>query len=310
MRKEIIAMVLLAGWLAIGTELPMICSGGWERAAAPGGYLIRYDGKGWPKLNAKLPVTPGKFYRFLFESRGEGGPAFQIVVTRSGKRSHTGVSCDSRWTKHEFNVYAADAASLQFALVVDPGKSGVIEVRNVQWHELTDEDLRGNLLSDGDMENGNAVPADWNKIRESPEFVATIVENDNYLAGEKSMLFPLTPLKQGVWGMTSRYLPVEPGKRYLFSFWAKAEKSVLIRAGVSLWDPFGHVGKHFNEIGSFPLTPEWKKYEFSVTIPEDPAAYPDVSGRMVQLVWMCWDKNADTQVRLDDLRFEQMKREQ
>ena len=304
MRKEFISMLLLAGCGVIGAELSMTCRGGWEKSADSGKYVIRYNGKGRPRLNAELPVTPGKFYRLLFESRGEGVPRFQVVVTRGGKRFYTGIPYDDHWMKHELNVYVADASVLQLDLGVDPGEQGRIEVRNVQWKELADEDLRGNLLTDGDMENGNVVPADWGKIRESPKFAAMIVENDGYLAGEKNMLFPLTPLKEGAWGMTSRYLPVVPGKRYVFSFWAKAEKEVSISAGVSLWNPFGHSGKHFNEVGRFTMTPEWKKHEFAVTIPADPSIYPDIAGRMVQLVLLCWNRNADTQVRFDDLRFE------
>ena len=104
---------------------------------------------------------------------------------------------------------------------------------------------------------------------------------------------------------------VRAGEDYRFSVWARVPGGRPGTLEVQLMDRSSMAeDQAFASARITVDSPEWKKYEFSVTIPEDPAAYPDVSGRMVQLVWMCWDKNADTQVRLDDLRFEQMKREQ
>lgn len=305
MKKALFALAIGAAFCVSAAELAMDPQTPWKKTAE--GYSIDYSGSGWTSLSKKVFVEGGKFYRFSWEGRLDGSelPKIQIVFTANGKNSYSPILLTDAWAAQTAYYYAKESTELLVRIALDPGKGGKILVRNTAWDELTPEQLKANLLPNGDFENGVAGISHWLNLRETLSLPLRIVGGQNFLNGEKSLEMDLPAREKGVWGVKSRSLPIEAGKIYTFSFWAKASAPMGILGGVSIWAPTGHNGKHFNQIRSFKLETEWKEFSWDVTIPADAAEYPDVADCMAELVLMTWNADQTGKIWFDDISFRQ-----
>ena len=305
MKKALFALAIGAAFCVSAAELAMNPQNPWKKTAE--GYSIDYNGSGWTSLSKKVFVEAGKFYRFSWESKLDGSelPKIQLVFTANGKSSYSPVSLAGDWTAQTAYFYAKESTELLVRLALDPGKSGKIFVRKTAWEELTPEQVKANLLPNGDFENGAAGVSHWLNLLWNQPLPLQIVGGQNFLNGEKSLEMNLPAREKGVWGIKSRSLPIEAGKTYTFSFWAKASAPMGIQSGVSIWAPTGHKGKHFNQVRSFKFETEWKEFSWDVTIPADATEYADVADRMAELVFMTWNADQTGKIWFDDISFRQ-----
>lgn len=113
--------------------------------------------------------------------------------------------------------------------------------------------------------------------------------------GEKCLELPFGS------GITSVRVPMEKGKTYEISFWAKGTKDAVIGSSLSLWSIRKHTGKHFWRSRNFKLGTEWKQYKFEITVPIDEKTYPDLKDRTGEISINVSGK--DGKYYLDDISY-------
>ncbi len=306
MKTWIVLSLVGFAFLLSAAELEWNVGKPW-RKTEKGEYSISYDGKGWPALSKTLPVQPGRFYKLTWEDRLEGTevPKWQAFVKRNGKMLITGLRLSPNWTARTVYVYSGDAGVLGLRLALDPDKTGRVFVRGAAWEALSPEELRENRIPNGNFESGSAGTEFWLNLNRKLELPVKIVVGQNFLNGEKSLEMDLPKREQGVCGIQSRSIPMEPGRTYTFTFWAKADSPMGITAAVSIWAPSGHRGKHSNQTRIFKIDTEWNEYRWDVTIPSDTAEYPDLADRMGSVVFMTWNADQTGTMWFDDISFQE-----
>ena len=190
MKKALFALAIGAAFCVSAAELAMDPQTPWKKTAE--GYSIDYSGSGWTSLAKKVFVEGGKFYRFSWEGRLDGSelPKIQIVFTANGKNSYSPIPLTDAWAAQTAYYYAKESTELLVRIALDPGKGGKILVRNTAWDELTPEQLKANLLPNGDFENGVAGISHWVNLRDTLSLPLRIVGGQNFLepARESSIL--------------------------------------------------------------------------------------------------------------------------
>ena len=150
-----------------------------------------------------------------------------------------------------------------------------LTVRNGTFEEVTPEMMKQNLVLNGNFEDETVKgTAFWNNRNwKESSFPGKIVDGTDFLNGARSLELPF-----GSW-ITSVKVPMEKGKKYELTFWAKGTKDAVISTFLSLWSIRKHTGKHFWRNSNFKLGTEWKQYKFEITVPTDEKTYPDLKDR-------------------------------
>lgn len=303
--KTWIVLCLGSSFLLNGAELEWNMEKPWQQDG--GVYSLSYEGKGWPALTRRVPVLAGKFYRLVWEDRLTGGdaPKWQVFFRRGGKNmGGDAFPLSAEWTSRTVYFYSGKDGELEHRFAPDPGKAGQISIRGFVWEELSPEQLRSSLLPNGNFESASAGAGFWKDLNwKNPVPPVKLVRGQQFLNGETSLEMILPKREKSVFGIQSRSLPMEPGRTYLFSFWAKADVPMGITAAVSIWAPSGHRGKHSNQTREFKIETDWKRYDWEVAIPFDAAKYPDLVERMGSLVFMTRKAGQTGTLWLDDILF-------
>lgn len=137
---------------------------------------------------------------------------------------------------------------------------------------------------------------DWKQ----KEAVSFVVPASGFYAGKRSLALCQ---KEGAVeaGINSAPLPVLPGKTYRLAFWAKSEGPVKLSAVFDLPN-YGKKWKHFQKRKTFLLTPDWKRYSFEVTLPEDVREWPALEKRTGRISFLL-ERRKPGRVLLDQLDF-------
>ena len=113
--------------------------------------------------------------------------------------------------------------------------------------------------------------------------------------GEKSLELPFGS------GIKSVSVPMEKGKTYQLTFWAKGTKDAVIGSSLSLWSIRKHTGKHFWQGRKFKLGTEWKQYKYEITLPTDEETYPDLKDGTGEI--SIYVSGTDGKYYLDDISY-------
>ena len=222
--KRTLAMFLgIASVLSLfAAEADWNMGAGWK-TEKPGEYTIAYPGTGWTGLGKKFATAPGKFYKLSWEGKqeGEGSPKFQIFMLSGERKSYTVCLLPkNEWASSSFYAYSGNSTSLEIRFILDPSQAGTIFLRNLKWEELTDADLKKNLIPNANFEaplSGFWRNIDWKK----PIPPAKIVTGQNFITGTQSLQlnFDGEPAQSGARGVQTSCLPAIPGATFVLSFW-------------------------------------------------------------------------------------------
>lgn len=102
-----------------------------------------------------------------------------------------------------------------------------------------------------------------------------IIETPDHIDGGKAVYWKVnetSPEKAPEYlGVMARPVVPVPGKKYKVTFWAKSSENSVV--SVTLWGFSKGMKKEFRVPNVFKITPEWKQFEFSYSVPsaaEDP----------------------------------------
>ena len=231
--------------------------------------------KGWPRLTSKQDVKAGKFYKVTFECKRDGDsiPAVYLRINDGVGREFGTFSCTfNTWTTQCAYFPVSKDGTSTVIWGFDPKEKGKLTVRNGKFEEVTPEMMKQNLVLNGNFEDETVKgTAFWkNRNWKSNVFPGKVVEGAGFLSGIKSLELPFGS------GVTSVKVPMEKGKKYELTFWAKGTKDAVIGATLGLWSIRKHQGKHFYRSRKFKLGTEWKEYKLEITLPTDEETYPDL----------------------------------
>ncbi len=273
---------------------------------ADGSYTLNYSGTGWEGLTKVIDVQPGKIYKISWEAKilTQETPVFKLAVSRGKDRSYNRYNLFPEWTHYTHYIYTKEAEKISLRLVFDPDKAAKVLVRNTDFEEVNS--FTGNLVPNGDFELPGA-PGTFKSLNwKDTKLPVSIVSGQNFLHGERTLEFNLAADRERPeCGFKTGYIPVEPGKTYELSYWAKSEPALGITNAVSVWSPFGHKEKHANPTRAFQFGSEWNEYKWEITIPADTETYPDLKECMAELVFITFNKNSAGKIWIDDFFFRQ-----
>lgn len=269
----------------------------------------------------KVAVNAEKYCRASIWARTEG----QGDRYTTGGTSFYGSMPDKKWepiwTFTSYNLHSSwsqlvnyfNTGSLQEAAVylyMENAPPGKIWVDDAELVELTDEQLKGNLLYNPDFEEGEDgdFPCGWNdseawrKDKRAPVKIS-LDSKAGYIKGEKSLKLDgmaMSADSKECDGVQSIYVPAVPGVDYVFSVWMKGQDSeTTARLVVD-----GHKPdlKHWYKEKYYKLDSSWSKYKLEVRIPGPESADNFVPGRLVRLRIMIQGRGV---LWADEASFEQ-----
>ena len=210
-----------------------------------------------------------------------------------------GISCCTfdKWTMQCAYFPAVKDGAFTVIWGFNPLAAAKVTVRNGKFEEVTPEMMKQNLVLNGNFEDetvkGTAFwkDRDWKK----KSFPGKIVTGQDFMDGEKSLELPFGS------GIRSISVPMQKGKKYQFTFWAKGTKDSVITSSLSLWSIRGHKGKHFMRSRKFKLGTAWKEYQFAISVPVDEEKYPDLKDGTGEISIMV--KDSDGKYYLDDISY-------
>ena len=280
----------------------------WE-AEGENHYSCNLSGteKKWNVIGLKKDLEPEKFYRLSFFSKGEcPKDSLRIGIIRADKnRLNFRADLRKNWTKHQQIFYSKAGGLAELIFSLPKNKKCTAEIRGIELAEVPESELTGNLYPEGDAEDSAIGTGNWNLLSHELPDLLSIEPNKDFLAGEWNFALKISPVKKGAVGIKSRYIPITPGKKYRFSFWAKANRKTGLHYIISLWSPEKHSGKHFWKRSLAVLSTEWMPYSMEVEIPDDLEKYPDLAGRILYLCFRVPNNQETAEIRLDDIVFEE-----
>lgn len=298
MKATLIALGIGAGLAAGAAELNWKAEKPWEKTAS-GEFTIDYQNKRWPRLVSPQTVKAGKFYLAVFDCKREGdsNPAVSLWVNDGGKNIGSLVYTFNTWTSQCGYFPAAKDGNLSVLFVLSPRSAGKLTAKNGSFEEVTPEMMKRNLVINGNFEDETFKGTGFWKSSNWKEIVlpGKVVEGAELTRGKKSLELPFGT------GIQSIFVPMEKGKKYQLSFWARGTKNAMGTAAFSLWSLRGHKGKHFWKGLNFKLEDKWKEYKFEVEIPTDETVFPDLAVGTGTISITA--KGSDGKYYLDDISY-------
>ena len=268
-------------------------------------YSIDFDGgKSWPTLLIKPgALRPNTYYRLTFEakdsSNGLANTQIGFKISRDGKNKTRYFIWKGKTQYTPLTLYfKTPEKNPGFELInnINPGPAANISVRNFALNELSTEDLKTNLLSAGDFENG----CNFNGFSSAYAKDLSIVPSPSFFCGERSL--KLTRKANHLTEITTSDLPAIPGKTIEVKFWARsAGNDVSARMILD----FGYPGykPHLYRQYLFKVESEWKEFSFQYTIPADLKAYPALIEGMTKLRFGLPESPETAEVYFDHIEY-------
>ena len=281
----------------------------WE-AEGENHYSCNLSGteKKWNVIGLKKDLEPEKFYRLSFFSKGEcPKDNLRVGILRSDKnRLSFRTDLHQNWTKHQQIFYSKKGGLAELLFSLPKNKKCTAEIRGIELVKVPESELTGNLYPEGNAEDPEIGTGNWIMLNPELPDLLSIEPNKDFLAGERNFVLRVSPVKKGAVGIKSRYIPITPGRKYRFSFWAKANKKTGLHYIVSSWPPEKHSGKHFWKRRPAVLFTEWMPYSLEVEIPDNLQEYPDLAGRILTFSFRIPNNQENAEIRLDDIAFEEI----
>ena len=268
-------------------------------------YSIDFDGgKSWPTLLIKPgALRPNTYYKLTFEAKDSSDGLVNTQIgfktSRDGKNTTRYFIWKGKTQYTPLTLYfktPEKSADSELFSNINPGPAGKISVRNFALNELSAEDLKTNLLSAGDFEDG----CNFNGFSSAYAKDLSIAPSPSFFCGEKSL--KLTKKANDITDITSTDLPAIPGKTIEVKFWAKSAKNdvparMILDFGFPGYKP--HLYRQF----LFKIEPEWKEFSFSCTVPADLKAYPALIEGMTKLRFGLLQSANAAEVYFDNIEY-------
>ena len=297
-KQIFIVLALTAGVFLHGAEFQIEVKG-WEKNRD--GILNVAKGK---KRSLSFQAEKGKHYLIRFEAFGTAGGSGSCKVVLGGRKTRFPFRFHDKWSECLHYLYAPESGSVN---MVFPSASGEFQLRNFSVTELSEADLKGELLKDGDAESEFCFGGDFLAFnKKGPKTTVTVVDNPGHFAGNRTFLYKIAQIENGQQGFVSRDLPLIPGKCYQLSFWAKSHAPIWLESGLSLSAPFGHKGKYFSKKERCKIGTEWSFQKFTFEIPTDTALYPDLEAHMGRVIINLTRAPQAGELWIDDLSLKQI----
>lgn len=293
----------------------MLCSvaGEWSFGApwykeADNVFRVEYTGTGWSGMRRELKLQPDTFYRISGEIQGASNdePALGISVELTEKRQASGEFYSGKaWTPCVLYFYNREGTSAICRVYAKGKQPLTLRMRNFQVEKLTAEDLTGDLLPDGDFEQSERIPSFWRNAWRAKEYRGAIVPNAGFPAGTRNLEISFVPASEDASGLRSHLIPIQPGCKYEWRFWARTEtaEEYTIACLIQVWPQFGpHTGTHIYKLSKLKVTPEWNEYAILLAVPENDGSVPDL-GDCTANLQIGGDPESACKVRFDDMSF-------
>lgn len=298
MKATFLALGIGAGLAAGAAELNWKAEKPWEKKEN-GDFTINYQTPKRPRLISRQTVTAGKFYRAVFNCKRDGDsiPSLVLMANDGGKNFGPSVYTFNGWTTQCAYFPAAKDGNLSVLFFFNPRAAGKLTVKNGKFEEVTPEMMKQNLVINGNFEDETFKGTGFWKSSNWKDTVlpGKVVEGMALTRGKRSLELPFGK------GIQSIFVPMEKGKKYQLSFWARGTKNAVGTAAFSLWSARGHKGKHFWKSLNFKLENDWKEYNFEVEIPTDESVWPDLAVGTGTISFIV--KGSDGKYYLDDISY-------
>jgi hypothetical protein len=242
--------------------------------------VLDYKGGYAPLFHSKTAISANKYYKLSMYIRSEikGDNVTDFIGLGAGKPGQPG-SPISHYTVYNPNVwndwyridhyfYSGEFKAVQLSLYQEGKATGKIWIDDAELIEITDKQLNENLVVNPDFEEGedNGWPFGWTNMHayqgaSRPPAIFSLDASAGYINGEKSLKIDCKTKKAKGGGVSGVSVLVIPGKKYVFSVWAKSDMDgAALQLAVEDWcvKDLTHT-----------TTTEWQKYSISYVIPEN-----------------------------------------
>ena len=254
---------------------------------------LEYRGKG-ASLEATMAVEGESYYRLSFDLRAAKADPRRTpdeltlnVTTKSPMAIYNKFRLYPDWTPGVFYFYSAQAESIVFRWAVTGPDHLEMDLRNVTLTKLNSEDLKKNMIPNGDVAEGKYIPVQWTPggIKGQTEPILEIGDFSDFIRpGPGAILRAVPAAKDQMRRMVSDRFPITPQRRYKVSVWMKSAGPEDAMTFVSLdgWfrDPKTgkNEGKHWYRQEKFSVGTDWQEYTFDVETPSV-EEYPSLISR-------------------------------
>lgn len=253
----------------------------WKKTADDAASIDYKGNKIWKSLVIKPAeaLKPNTLYRITFEAKSTAAPTLVFCGVKAmihGKKQEIYSKFYPTTDFQKYTVYFNSGETPEKgkpSIYFNPSDPFQLKVKNIKLDEMTDELLYGkNLLPEGDFEEGN----EFNPYRKEMASFVKIVDDANFLSGEKSLLLDCEPGK--VAQVKTGFVPAIPGKEVEVRFYAKSEDAARIRVQLDFWM---QGSKHYYRAFKFKPEKEWKEYSLKLKISDDEEKYLALSRKLM-----------------------------
>lgn len=271
----------------------------WKKTADDAASIDYKGNKIWKAVGIKPAETlkAKTLYRITFEAKSTASPTPIHCVFKSvihGKKQDLGSSFYPTAEFRKYTVYFFSGEKPEKEnpyIYFNPSDPFQMEIRNIKLDEMTDDLLYGeNLLPQGDFEEGSIV---FVPVKKGMSPCAKIVDNANFLSGEKSLLWDCIPGKTTE--LISGFVPAIPGKEVEVRFYAKSENAVKLTVQLDFWM---RDSKHFYRAFNFKPEKDWKEFSLKLNIPDDTEKYKALSRHLMKICLRGRPLSADSNARI------------
>jgi hypothetical protein len=262
-----------------------------------------------PLKQKNLEIAPDKYYKMSIWSRSEieekeyTNKGFILMAEGKPDKDISSRSMEYTypfWTQIVSYFYSKEFDKTGLYFYEQGYKAGKIYLDDAELIELTDKQLKENLVVNPDFEDGDEgyFPFGWTKYQNIPMKV-TVDSSAGFIRGDKSVKIEALSEKGG--GIVSVNVPAVAGKDYIFSVWLKAkEEDTPVFFVADGW--IMGVTYHWYKSITHKITKEWRKYTLDVHVPgEGEDNY--IPGRFVGL--RIEVRNVAATIWADEVRFVQ-----
>ena len=271
----------------------------WEKTADDAVSIDYKGNKIWKTVGVKPSesLKAKTLYRITFEAKSTASPTPVLCVFKSvidGKKQElvTSFYPTTEFRKYTVYFYSGETPGKDNPYIYfNPSDPFQMEIKNIKLDEMTDDLLYGeNLLLQGDFEEG-CIPLVL--LGKGMRSCVQIVNNANFLSGEKTLLLDCIPGKTT--GITSGFIPAIPGKEIEVRFYAKSENAVKLTVQLDFWM---RDSKHFYRAFNFKPEKDWKEFSLKLNIPDDTEKYKALSRHLMKICLRGRPLSADSNARI------------
>ena len=258
----------------------------------------------WPALSYPIPLEKNNFYRCSFQYRTSGSTdSSDKLLLHVHKKYNFSYPPVTEWTTSYAYFHAADSGKGDLMFQLEGKSPFQLQIRKIQVEKLSADD-RKRIRVDFASDNG-PMPAFFRKhFWKNAEGSLQVVPAEDHIEGGKAMRITARA-KTGKTQLSvySLHLPLEPGKRYRLSLWAKADPQTPFSFYID-----GYVSgqkKHWYKGTRTKLTARWEKQSMEFSGPAV-AEYPQMAKQTAYLVFSFPAEESEKTIHIHSVELEQL----